>query len=52
MYYRDLLALPAPSVNGVVRREDTGRVGDEGRPVFEKVDLMEKFFANVHRQIR
>ena len=29
-----------------VRMEDSGRVDDEGRPVLEKVDLMEKFFAN------
>ena len=25
--------------------EDTGRMDDEGRAVFEKVDLMEKFFV-------
>ena len=24
---------------------------DEGRPVFENVDLIEKFFVNIHRQI-
>ena len=31
--------------------EDTGRVDDEGRAVFERVDLMEEFFENIHRQI-
>ena len=31
--------------------EDSGRVDDEGRPILEKVDLVEMFFANVHRQI-
>ena len=34
-----------------VRLEDTGRVDEEGRPVFEKVDLMEEFFANIYRQV-
>ena len=34
-----------------VRLEDSGRIDDEGRPILEKVDLMEGFFANVHRQI-
>ena len=34
-----------------VRMEDSGRVDDEGRPILERVDLMEAFFANVHRQI-
>ena len=34
-----------------VRMEESGRVDDEGRPVVEKVDLMEAFFAGVHRQI-
>ena len=33
-----------------VRMEDSGRV-DEGRPILERVDLMETFFAGVHRQI-
>ena len=32
-----------------VRMEDTGRVDDEGRPILERVDLMEAFFAGVHR---
>ena len=34
-----------------VRIEDTGRVDDEGRPILEKVDLMEMFLASIHRQI-
>ena len=34
-----------------VRRGDTGRVDDEGRAVFERVDLMEEFFENIHRHI-
>ena len=34
-----------------VRREDTGRVDDEGRDVFERVDLMGEFFGNIHHQI-
>ena len=34
-----------------VRMEDSGRVDDEGRSILERVDLMEAFFANVHRQI-
>ena len=34
-----------------VRMEDSGRVDDEGRPILERVDLMEAFFAGVHRQI-
>ena len=34
-----------------VRMEESGRVDDEGRPILEKVDLMEAFFAGVHRQI-
>ena len=34
-----------------VRMEESGRVDDEGRPILEKVDLMETFFAGVHRQI-
>ena len=33
-----------------VRVEDSGRV-DEGRPILERVDLMEAFFAGVHSQI-
>ena len=33
------------------RMEDSGRIDDEGRPVVEKVDLMEESFANIHRQI-
>ena len=35
-----------------LRRVDTGRVDDEGRPVFESVDLMEEFFENIHRQVQ
>ena len=31
--------------------EDTGRVDDEGKSVFERVDLMEELFGNIHRQI-
>ena len=27
--------------------EDSGRVDDEGRPILERVDLMEAFFAGV-----
>ena len=34
-----------------VRMEESGRVEDDGRPMLEKVDLMEAFFAGVHRQI-
>ena len=34
-----------------VRMEDSGQVDDEGRPILEKVDLMEAFFTDVHRQI-
>ena len=34
-----------------VRMEKSGRVDDEGRPILERVDLMEAFFAGVHRQI-
>ena len=30
-----------------VRMEDSGRVDDEGRPILERVDLMEAFFAGV-----
>ena len=33
-----------------VRREDTGHE-DEGRAVFERMDLMEEFFGNIHCQI-
>ena len=33
-----------------VRMEDSGRVDDESRPILERVDLMEAFFASVHRQ--
>ena len=32
-------------------REESGRVDYEGRPILEKVDLMEAFFAGVHCQI-
>ena len=31
--------------------EESGRVDDEGRPILKRVDLMEAFFAGVHRQI-
>ena len=34
-----------------VRREDTDHVDGEGRAVFERVDLMEEFFGNIHCQI-
>ena len=34
-----------------VRVEDTARVNGEGRAVLERVDLMEVFFENVHRQV-
>ena len=34
-----------------VRMEDSGRVDDESRPILERVDLMEAFFASVRRQI-
>ena len=34
-----------------VRMEESGRVDDEGRPILERVELMEAFFAGVHRQI-
>ena len=34
-----------------VRMEDSGRVDQEGRPILERVDLMETFSAGVHRQI-
>ena len=33
----------------LVRMEESGRVDDEGRPILERVDLMEAFFAGVHR---
>ena len=32
-------------------RSESGRVDDEGRSILERVDLMEAFFAGVHRQI-
>ena len=35
-----------------VRMEESGQVDDEGRPILERVDLMEAFFAGVHRQIQ
>ena len=34
-----------------VRMEESDRVDDEGRPILERVDLMEAFFAGVHRKI-
>ena len=37
--------------NKWVRMEESGRVDDEGRPILERVDLMEAFFAGVHYQI-
>ena len=37
--------------NMPTQNEDSGRVDDEGRPILERVDLMEAFFAGVHRQI-
>ena len=33
-----------------VRMEESGRVDDEGRPILERVDLMEALFAGVHRR--
>ena len=33
-----------------IRMEESDRVDDEERPILEKVDLMEKFFENVHRK--
>ena len=35
-----------------VRMEESGRVDDEGRPMLERVALMEAFFAGVHRDIQ
>ena len=35
-----------------VRMQESGRVDDEGRPILERVDLMEAFFAGVHRLFR
>ena len=34
-----------------VRMKESRRVEDKGRPMLEKVDLMERFFENIHRQI-
>ena len=34
-----------------VRMEESGRVNDEGRPIPERVDLMEAFFVGMHCQI-
>ena len=34
-----------------VRMEESGRAGDEGRPILERVDLIKAFLAGVHRQI-
>ena len=31
--------------------EESGRVDDGSSPILERVDLMETFFAGVHRQI-
>ena len=41
----------APASKKWMRMEESGRVDDEGRPILEKVDLIEAFFAGVHRQI-
>ena len=41
----------ALALKKLVRMEESGHVDDEGRPILEKVDLMEAFFAGVHRQI-
>ena len=30
-----------------MRMEDSGHVDDEGRPILERVDLMEAFFAGI-----
>ena len=43
--------------HSVFRCRNVKRVGwedsdDEGRPVLKRVDLMEEFFGNIHRQIR
>ena len=35
-----------------VRLEDSGRVDEDGKPVLKRVDLMEEFFENIHRQVR
>ena len=35
-----------------VRMEDSGQVDGDGKPILKRVDLMEEFFENVHRQIR
>ena len=35
-----------------LRMECSGPVDDEGRPILKKVDLVEEFFANIHRQIK
>ena len=34
-----------------MRMEEAGRVDGEVRPILERVDLVETFFAGVHRQI-
>ena len=34
-----------------VRMEDSSRVEEAGRPIRERLDPMEAFFAGVHRQI-
>ena len=31
--------------------DDSGSVDDDGRLILERVDLMEAFFAGIHRQI-
>ena len=57
--FRKILNIYPPDLNAYtgggskkwVRMEESGRVDDEGRPILERVDLMEAFFAGVHRQI-
>ena len=35
-----------------LRMECSGEVDFEGRPILKKVDLVEEFFENIHRQIK
>ena len=35
-----------------LRMEGSGQVDVEGRVILKKVDLVEEFFANIHRQIK
>lgn len=39
------------SVKKVGENGGSGWVDDEGRPILERVDLMEVFFANIHCRI-